>query len=79
MPPLSNVREAVASGDRREALIAIRDRLAHDMDSAETLPRDRATIAKQLQSVLADLEAIPVEQEEEVLTPLEIARRARAS
>lgn len=79
MPPLSNVREAVASGDRREALIAIRDRLAHDIDNAETLPRDRAAIAKQLQSVLVELEAIPVEREEEELTPLEIARRSRAS
>lgn len=78
MPPLSNVSEAVASGDRRTALIALRDRLAHDIDSADTLPRDRAAITKQLQNVLSEIEALP-QPETATVTPLEAARRARSA
>lgn len=72
------VSQAVSSGDRRQALIALRDRLAADIDNTDTLPRDRAAIAKQLQSVLIEIEEIP-ETTEANVTPLEAARRARSA
>lgn len=73
-----NVSEAVASGDRREALIALRDRLAADIDNTETIPRDRAAITKQLQSVLSEIDELPA-PETAAVTPLEAARRKRSA
>ena len=78
MPENPNVSKAVASGDRRQALVALRDRLAADIDDTDTLPRDRAAITKQLQSVLSEIEDLP-EPEGATLTPLEAARKARAA
>lgn len=78
MPHISTVSEAVSSGDRRTALTALRDRLAADIDNTETLPRDRAAITKQLQSVLSELDELP-DPQQAALTPLEAARKARAS
>ncbi|MCV7750644.1 hypothetical protein M3B80_008335 [Micrococcus luteus] len=76
MPEKSTVSEAVSSGDRRTALVALRDALAADIDNPETLPRDRAAIVKQLQSVLSQIEDITA-PESETVTPLETARRRR--
>lgn len=73
-----NVSEAVSSGDRRQALVALRDRLAADIDDTDTLPRDRAAITKQLQSVLSEIEDLP-EPETAAVTPLEAARRRRSA
>lgn len=75
---MNPVSTAVSTGDRRQALIALRDRLAQDIDNGETLPRDRAAITKQLQSVLAEIEDLP-KPEEATITPLEAARRARSA
>ncbi|MFD8740811.1 hypothetical protein ACFV06_38665, partial [Streptomyces sp. NPDC059618] len=61
---------------RRTALVALRDALAADIDNPETLPRDRAAIVKQLQSVLSQIEDITA-PESETVTPLEAARRRR--
>ncbi|MEV0227990.1 hypothetical protein [Nonomuraea sp. NPDC050786] len=54
---MSDLLQAVMSGDRRAALEAIRDRLAAELDSAEK--RDAAVVAKELRQVLAELEALP--------------------
>lgn len=78
MPATPSVSQAVGTGDRRQALIALRDRLAQDIDNTETLPRDRAAITKQLQSVLSEIEELPA-AEDATLTPLEAARKARAA
>ena len=64
-----NVSEAVSSGDRRQALVALRDRLAADIDDTDTLPRDRAAITKQLQSVLSENDDL-ASTEDMALTPL---------
>lgn len=73
-----NVSEAVSSGDRRQALVALRDRLAADIDDTDTLPRDRAAITKQLQSVLSEIDELP-SPETAAVTPLEAARRRRSA
>ena len=53
------VLETVQTDDYRASLLALRDKLAADIDHPDTTARDRAGIVKQLQSVLADIEAIP--------------------
>lgn len=55
------VSEAVLTNDYRKSLIALRDRLAQDIDHPETPAAVRAQCAKQLQSVLTDIQAIPDE------------------
>ncbi|MGQ3385282.1 hypothetical protein [Glutamicibacter sp. TV12E] len=55
----STVSEAVSTNDYRVSLVALRDRLATDIDNPETPAAVRAQCAKQLQSVLADIQAIP--------------------
>lgn len=78
MPTAPSVSQAVGTGDRRQALIALRDRLAQDIDNTETLPRDRAAITKQLQSVLSEIDELPA-PEPAAVTPLEAARRKRSA
>lgn len=55
----TTVSEAVSTNDYRMSLVALRDRLAQDIDNSETPAAVRAQCAKQLQSVLADIQAIP--------------------
>lgn len=51
----------VASGDRRRALVALRNRLAQELTVAEG--RNVAAIAGQLQKVLDAIDALPDETE----------------
>ena len=48
---------AAASGDRREALLALRDELARRLVDAD---RDAAPLARQLTIVLREIEQLPV-------------------
>ncbi|MFF5793690.1 hypothetical protein ACFY5D_16715 [Paeniglutamicibacter sp. NPDC012692] len=65
-----SVLQTVQNNDYRTSLVALRDKLAADIDSPETTARDRAGIVKQLQSVLADIESIP-DAEKFAHTPLD--------
>lgn len=67
--------EEVASGDRRRALVALRDRLAGDLDVCESA-RDVGTLAARLADVLEQIDALP--NRAEVSAADEIAAR-RAS
>lgn len=53
------VSQDVLSGDRVQALTAIRDRLAAELDNPLIMPRDVAQVAKQLTDVIRELDAIP--------------------
>lgn len=53
------VADAIISGDREEALTAIRDRLAAELDNPLIMPRDVAAVSKQLTEVIRELDAIP--------------------
>ncbi|MGI5288040.1 hypothetical protein ACQEVF_32510 [Nonomuraea polychroma] len=53
----SELTAAVQSGDRREALEAIRDKLAAELRAADG--RDAAVIAKELRATIAELEKLP--------------------
>ena len=65
---------AVASGDRREALLALRDELARRLVDAD---RDAAPIARQLTIVLLEIEQLPVPGEKSRVDDLAKRRAQR--
>lgn len=53
-----NLVEAAKSGNKRDTLIALRDKLAETIDNCES-GRDMAANSKRLMEVMAELEAMP--------------------
>lgn len=74
---MGEIGEAAASGDRRAALEAMRDKLARDMDDAPAAVV--AQIAGRLQAVLADLEALPPAKQRSQLDELAKRRKERVA
>ena len=68
---MSNVLEAVRSNDRRATLVAMRDKIAETIDGTDS-GRDIAALTKRLAEVMAEIDALPREEE---LSPLQAARR----
>lgn len=64
---------AVTSGDRGEALAALRDLLAVSLE--ETPPEKRAPLAKQLVDVLGQLDTLPAKE----VSPSDDLRARRAA
>lgn len=54
--------EAAKSGNKRDTLVALRDRLAEIIESCES-GRDVAANSKRLMEVMQEIEALPEEQE----------------
>jgi hypothetical protein len=71
--PDISILKAVTGGDRREALIALRDRLAAELDHPVVMPRDVALITKQLTEIIRELDSLP--NAAEVSPLVDIARR----
>ena len=68
-----------ATGDRRAALVALRDHLAKTLETAD---RDVASLARQLQAVLREIDELPTLQQESTVDDLanrRTARRAKAA
>ena len=55
---MTNLVEAARSGDKRETLIALRDKLAQTIQDCDS-GRDMASNSKRLMEVMAELEALP--------------------
>ena len=55
---MTNLVEAAKSGDKRETLIALRDKLAQTIQDCDS-GRDMASNSKRLMEVMAELEAMP--------------------
>ena len=55
---VTNLVDAVQSGDKRKALIALRDILANTIQNCES-GRDMASNTKRLMEVMEELEALP--------------------
>lgn len=53
-----NLIEAAKSGNKRDTLIALRDKLAETIEKCES-GRDMAANTKRLMEVMAELEAMP--------------------
>lgn len=54
----SKLSEAAASNNRRDTLIALRDKLAETIDTCES-GRDIAALSKRLMEVMGELESLP--------------------
>ena len=70
-----NLQEAVETDDRRTILLALRQKLAEQLDYCES-GRDVASISKRLMEVCAELDAIPDDGDE---SPLQRARKIYGS
>ena len=55
------VKTAADSGDRRALLIALRARIAADIDNPNTPPRDLAALSRRLLEIVKDIEALDAE------------------
>lgn len=78
-PAPKTFTQVIAEGDRRAGLVALRDRLARELEDAD---RDVASLARQLQSVLREIDELPSLQQESTLDDLanrRSARRAKAA
>lgn len=72
------VSEAFSSGDRVQALTALRDYLAGLVDTFDGTPKDIAPITKQLADVVRELDGLaPVQHKGTALDEL-AARRSKA-
>jgi hypothetical protein len=71
--------EATASGDRRQALEALRHKLATELDSSNG--HGTASLAKELANVLREIDQLPVAKGSKVddLGARRTARRAKAA
>lgn len=55
---MATLLDAVKSGNKRETLIALRDKIAETIDKCES-GRDMAANSKRLMEVIAELEMMP--------------------
>ena len=68
--------EAVRTGDRRAALVALRDAVAETIDAKDSA-RDIAALSKRLMEVMAEIDALPDPESE--ASPLDAARKKRGA
>ncbi len=71
------ISEAAATGDRIQALTALRDRLAVDLDECRSA-RDVAALSQRLMDVLAQIETAQAAKPEAKGTPLDELKKRRA-
>lgn len=55
---MTKLHDAVASNDRRDTLIALRDTIAETIDGCDS-GRDIAALSKRLMEVIAEIDALP--------------------
>jgi hypothetical protein len=54
----ATVKAAAETGTRRDLLVALRARIAADIDNANTPPRDLAALSRRLLEIARDIEAL---------------------
>ncbi len=59
------VTEAASSGTTRQLMVAMRDRVAKDVENANTPARDLAALTKRLLEIVRDIEAIDAREQQE--------------
>lgn len=62
------VTEAARSGTTRELFVAMRARIAAEVDSGETPARDLSSLTKRLIEVVRDIEAIDAEAQKDSIS-----------
>jgi hypothetical protein len=73
-PAVSGV---ILEGDRRASLVAIRDRLAAELDNPLIMPRDVATVSKQLTETIREIDALPNAAEVSAVADIATRREKR--
>lgn len=58
---VATVKSAADSGVRRDLLVALRTRVAVDIDNPNTPPRDLAALSRRLLEIVKDIEALDAE------------------
>lgn len=66
--------DAVQSNDRRDALVALRDKIAATIDGTDS-GRDIAALSKRLMEVMREIDALPDPEAE--ASPLDATKRKR--
>lgn len=61
----STVIEAAESGDHRELLVAMRERIARTISDPSCPPRDLAALTRRLQDIAKEIESIDLRAKEE--------------
>lgn len=68
-PPASrqakSVAQAAASGNHRELLVAMRERIARAVTNPDCPPRDLAALTRRLQDIAKEIEAIDMRAKQE--------------
>lgn len=64
---VSSVSAAALNGTRRDLLVAMRTRVAKDVEDANTPSRDLAALTRRLLEIVNEIEAIDVAAEQEAL------------
>lgn len=67
------VTQAAAKGTTRELLCAMRDRIATEVENANTPARDLAALTKRLMETVRDIEAIDARDEQEANGHVEVS------
>ena len=62
---MTSLIEAAKSGDKRETLIALRDKLAETIQNCDS-GRDMASNSKRLMEVMAEIDALPDPNEKKI-------------
>lgn len=57
----ATVKSAADSGGRRDLLVALRSRIAKDIDNANTPPREVASLSRRLLEIVREIEALDAE------------------
>lgn len=66
--------DAVKTNDRRQALVALRDKIAATIDATES-GRDVAALSKRLMEVMAEIDSLPDPEKRD--DPVEALRKKR--
>ena len=61
----TSVSAAASSGNSRDLLIALRDRIARDIDDEKTAARDIASLSRRLMEINHELEALNAREQED--------------
>lgn len=67
------VAQAAASGDHRELLVAMRERLAKAVSDEGCPPRDLAALTRRLQDIAKEIEAIDLRAKEDGADAADVA------
>lgn len=59
------VSQAASTGNMRDLLVSMRDRVAKDVENANTPARDLAALTKRLMEIVRDIEAIDARANQE--------------